>query len=637
VDAAFTVVLCPNSVVDVWDRTIRNAFPDSHAAIKTFDAVMPADTGFETTGHRYVILNYEMFQQPDSAEKVRRLVERENIDMVVIDEIQAVKQRDEAQLTRRRLNVAMLTSQAALRNPELRVLGMSATPVVNNLQEGRSLVELITGLEHPELSTQATLSNCMKLHQHLVRLGIREMPQYTIGLDIVRTEIDIADTLDEIRTLGSKPTMLELERILTRERLPDILKHVKRGTLIYTELIDGIGKQLRDAIVAAGFSVGFFTGEDKTGMDAFLDGDIDVLIGSSAIGTGVDGLQGVCDTLIFNVLPWTHAQYIQVLGRIFRQGQRHDVTVVLPLTYAQANDERWSWCESKLQRLEFKRSIADAAVDGVVPEGHLRSQQQALKDQLGWLARLERGEKETICRSPLVIPMPSADAVEDERRRVRYGEFSVMNGRINAARSETTHARFQANPDEFAEYHSRYREKRREWPLVPFEELIRYYADEQGLVIGDFGCGEADLAAALSDRHIVHSFDHVAIDDSVTACDVAHTPLEQASLDAAIFCLSLMGSNFADYIREAARVLKRDRVLHIYEATTRFGSTGEEVEANRRAFRQGLRGFGFDVVDVADHWKFTYIKAIRSGRAPLADATIAFKQRASESRASAAD
>ena len=32
------------------------------------------------------------------------------------------------------------------------------------------------------------------------------------------------------------------------------------------------------------------------------------------------------------------------------------------------------------------------------------------------------------------------------------------------------------------------------------------------------------------------------------------------------------------------------------------------------------------MVEVTDHWKFTYLKAIRSGRAPLADATIAFKQ-----------
>jgi hypothetical protein len=638
VDAGLTVVMCPNSVADVWASTIRNAFPDSDLTIKLWDTPEPrTNTGFEARGHRYLVLNYEMFQQPDSAQHVRRLVEREPIDMLVIDEVQAVKNRDPAQLSLRRKNVAMLVSQAGIRNSDLRVLGMSATPVVNNLQEGKSLVELITGIEHPELPTQPTLNNCMKLHQRLVTLGIREQPNYDMGLTTVAEQVDVSDALPDIRALGSSASPLDLERILTRARLPVIQRHVKKGTLIYTELLDGIEKQLRNTVRDAGFSVGSFTGEDKTGLAAFLRGEIDVLIGSSAISTGVDGLQAVCDTLILNVLPWTAAQYDQIKGRVYRQGQQSDVTVVLPLTFATVNGERWSWCDSKMQRLEFKRSIADAAVDGVVPIGHLRSQQQALKDQLGWLKRLEEGEVETISRPRLLIPLPPADADEDERRRARYGEFSLMNNRINVTHSTATHQRMQANPDEWGEYHSRYREKRRDWPLVPFEELIRYYADEQGLVIGDFGCGEADLGAALSDRHIVHSFDHVAINDSVIACDVAHTPLEQASLDVAIFSLSLMGSNFADYVREAARVLKRDRVLHIYEATTRFGSTPAEVEANRRAFRQSLRDFGFDVVDMADRWKFTYVKAMRSGRAPLEDATIAFKHLASESRELAAD
>jgi len=41
------------------------------------------------------------------------------------------------------------------------------------------------------------------------------------------------------------------------------------------------------------------------------------------------------------------------------------------------------WCESKMQRLRFKKSIADAAVDGIVPEGHLRSPAQAYQDPHG--------------------------------------------------------------------------------------------------------------------------------------------------------------------------------------------------------------------------------------------------------------
>ena len=36
----------------------------------------------------------------------------------------------------------------------------------------------------------------------------------------------------------------------------------------------------------------------------------------------------------------------------------------------------------------------------------------------------------------------------------------------------------------------------------------------------------------------------------------ATLPLEDASLDVAIFCLSLMGSNYVEFLREAHRVLR---------------------------------------------------------------------------------
>ena len=63
----------------------------------------------------------------------------------------------------------------------------------------------------------------------------------------------------------------------------------------------------------------------------------------SAIGTGVDGLQQVCNRLIVNVLPWTAAEFEQLKGRIYRQGQRQDrVDLVIPMTYAEVNGEHWS-------------------------------------------------------------------------------------------------------------------------------------------------------------------------------------------------------------------------------------------------------------------------------------------------------
>ncbi len=606
-----TVICCPNSVVAGWEDAILAAYPDSLVATKTFypdwNQFAGDMSGFGTSADRcprYLILNYEAYQQSDSAEKVARLVADEQVDFIVIDEVHFTKQRYVEDMSRRKQMISAMVALAAKKNPDLYVLGMSATPVINNLQEGKSLIELVTGVEHGDISTKPTLANCMQLHQKLVSLGARWMPEYDVACETLTPEIDCSEAIDEIRALGKHGSPLELEQILTRSRLPVILDHLQPKTLIYTHYIQGIDRELWKAATDAGWKVGFFTGEDKSGLDAFINGDLDVLIGSSAIGTGVDGLQQVCSRLIINVLPWTHAEFEQLKGRIYRQGQTQKVDVIIPLTNAVVNGQRWSWCDSKMQRLRFKKSIADAAVDGVVPEGHLRSSAQAYQDVIGWLNRLESGHLETIVRAPIQIPLPAVSEDESSFRLRRYGDFSNMNRKWNQGQSHKTYERLQANLEEWAQYHTLYRKAREEWTVIPYQEMIRWFQLRSDLIIGDFGCGEASLAAEISDRHTVYSFDYVAINDDVIECDMAHVPLEDGSLDAAIFSLSLMGSNFTDYLREAYRTLKLDGQLHIIEATSRF--------SGRDGFVSGLKKLGFAVVEVKDMWKFTHIQAIRT-------------------------
>ena len=47
-------------------------------------------------------------------------------------------------------------------------------------------------------------------------------------------------------------------------------------------------------------------------------------------------------------------------------------------------------------------------------------------------------------------------------------------------------------------------------------------------------------------------------------------PLDDNSVDVVVFCLSLMGKNYPEFLREANRVIKKDGVLMIAEVLSRF-------------------------------------------------------------------
>lgn len=79
-------------------------------------------------------------------------------------------------------------------------------------------------------------------------------------------------------------------------------------------------------------------------------------------------------------------------------------------------------------------------------------------------------------------------------------------------------------------------------------------------MVADLGCGEASLAQHFREQKkknvIVRSFDLFKVNEFVEVCDMVNVPLENESVDIAIFCLSLMGTNFLTFIKEACRYTK---------------------------------------------------------------------------------
>jgi hypothetical protein len=98
--------------------------------------------------------------------------------------------------------------------------------------------------------------------------------------------------------------------------------------------------------------------------------------------------------------------------------------------------------------------------------------------------------------------LPAEDARRIQRR---FGDLSIMNARLNTAYSRTTHDRLQQQPEEWYLYHTLYREARQTWAEIPYEKIAASLKWRPDWIVGDFGCGEAQLAALLPNK--VHSFD----------------------------------------------------------------------------------------------------------------------------------
>jgi hypothetical protein len=358
IESKMTVIVCPNDVVDQWKRSILEIFPNSKV-----------DTGkdsffatYSEKDYQYLVLNYDKFSQEEFPNLILNLG-KQKIDFIVLDEIHFTKIRDEDEISKRRKNLDGLMTSVRRKNASAKVLGLSATPVVNNLREGKSLLELMSGKVYDDVSTKPTIPNAVTLFEKLSTVSIRELPTYSAELNThVVSVVATPPTSLSVRHLKSNP--LSIEKLLTDARIPEMVKLIEGQTIVYTEYVEDIIKKISDAIERAGHSFALYTGYDRSGLTRFLEKKVQVLIASRPISVGVDGLQHICNRLIINTLPWTNAQYLQLLGRLVRKGQIRDVVHVYLI---KASIGGYLYDELKWKRIQFKRTLADCAVDGVLP------------------------------------------------------------------------------------------------------------------------------------------------------------------------------------------------------------------------------------------------------------------------------
>ena len=392
VEAKNTLVITFNSTIGRedqrgWVKEIKSSFKNSNVYTK-FDGKinLPSDS------YNYLILNYETFQQKNSHEFIVDLLQRNTFDYVILDEVQNIKQRNFFESKRRGL-IKSLLEAVEENNPDYYLLVMSATPVINNNFEGKSIIELIDPEGVKGLDIYENIGNCMELYRKFTKYGIRYKNH---GENILKDDsyslIDVkADSLYEIAKTIKQDDFLGQERLILDAKLKAIAPYVNTSlgkTIVYISYVYGIDEYVYDYLTRMGFKVGVYTGSKsklnrEEALNEFIDGELDILLASRPIGTGVDGLQKVSDRMIILSLPWTNAELIQLVGRINRKGSNFSssgVDIIIPLVSITGEEGSFRWDYRKYNTITYKETIANAVVDGIIPDKLVKPKEILIKE-----------------------------------------------------------------------------------------------------------------------------------------------------------------------------------------------------------------------------------------------------------------
>ncbi|KAJ4164577.1 hypothetical protein LMH87_006246 [Akanthomyces muscarius] len=238
---------------------------------------------------------------------------------------------------------------------------------------------------------------------------------------------------------------------------------------------------------------------------------------------------------------------------------------------------------------------------------------------------------------PKLTPLQAA-----MREKLVSARFRHLNETLYTKPSEESFSIFQDSPEMFDEYHEGFRRQVKVWPENPVDSFLQDirsrgkvrqpFKGKPGArpsslaasplprtggtcVIADLGCGDAALAQSLQTdkgkmRLDVKSYDLQSPHALVTKADIANLPLEEGSVNVAIFCLALMGTNWIDFIEEAFRILHWKGELWVAEIKSRFGpvrnkhapvehSVGNRKKVGKKAKGPGTGGNAVDPMDLA--------------------------------------
>ncbi|CAL1391709.1 unnamed protein product [Linum trigynum] len=220
-------------------------------------------------------------------------------------------------------------------------------------------------------------------------------------------------------------------------------------------------------------------------------------------------------------------------------------------------------------------------------------QQKEIKSNDNTKAKHGGQSNELAAASKRPKPSSSSSFLDKMKARLAGGHFRMLNETLYTCTGGEAFNYFKEDPSLFNMYHAGYQEQMAHWPEQPVNVIIKWLKDHnRSFVVADFGCGDARLAKNVKNK--VFSFDLISKDPSVIACDMSKTPLDSSTVDVAVFCLSLMGTDYPSYLNEAQRVLKPGGWLLIAEVKSRFDPITGGADPNK--FVKAISELGFTSV-----------------------------------------
>ena len=261
--------------------------------------------------------------------------------------------------------------------------------------------------------------------------------------------------------------------------------------------------------------------------------------------------------------PSLWSTFHQLIGRFDRRGSNFidkGIDVYVPMVMFTDKDGKKIGFDKRRWNLMDLRRLKDSITKG----GHLDNISDIDKSKMvdEVIDKLKtKFELANIERKTLEVDLDFADKIIEQKESI----INRFNSKGKLTNPDKLHKTLTEDPSEWIEYHKYRRETMKNWPEIPYEYIASKIKNKRHIV-GDFGCGENKMKIFIPENK-VYGFDHVAIDDSVISCNMENIPMDNESLDVAVFSLSLSwGNTFHEkYIKEANRLLTYGGTLYIAE------------------------------------------------------------------------